>query len=357
MKRIKQLNVFLLVSLLAIGLVSCTKSNLAPKNQAPSLQVTVSTLAGNTAKGNKDGTGTAATFYNPYSVAVDSHGNLFVADVDNYLIRKITPAGVVSTFAGTGNAGSVNGTGTAASFGLPLGIVIDGSDNLYVADATNKLIRKITPAGVVSTFAGSGTNAITDGAGTAASFKVPGYMAIDATGNLFVTDYSYIRKITPAGVVSTIAGNGGQGSAIRTETAADFNGATGIAVDAADNLYVTDYNYNLIRKITPAGAVSTIAGNGTKGSIDGTGITASFDNPLGIAIDTQGNLFVGEADYRLRMVTPAGVVTTIAGNGTYGSLDGPGTMATFSGFSGITVSGNALYIADTGNNSIRKVSF
>src|ERR1700743_231602 len=341
MKKINQLKPLLLICLYLGFFVSCKKNNKPSKTQTQDLQVTVSTFAGNTTKGSKDGTGTAATFYNPYSVAVDSHGNLFVADVDNYLIRKITPAGVVSTFAGSGDVGSVNGIGTAASFGLPLGIVIDGSDNLYVADATNKLIRKITPAGVVSTFAGSGTNAITDGAGTAASFKVPGYMAIDATGNLFVTDYSYIRKITPAGLVSTIAGNGGQGAATRTETAADFNGATGIAVDAADNLYVTDYNYNLIRKITPAGVVSTIAGNGTKGSVDGTGIIASFDNPLGIAIDTQGNLFVGEADYRLRMVTPAGVVTTIAGNGTYGSLDGPGIKASFSGFSGITFSGNA----------------
>jgi sugar lactone lactonase YvrE len=347
MKKFSQLKAFVLIPLIAGWLLSCSKSSVSPKNQVQPSPVVVSTFAGSAVKGDKDGTGTEAAFYNPTSIAVDAQGNFYVTDVDNYLIRKITPAGVVSTFAGSGHVGFANGTGTAASFGLPLGIAIDGNGNLYVADATNKLIRKITPAGVVSTFAGSGKDGEVNGTGTAASFKTPGSIAIDAAGNLYVTDYYSIRKITPAGVVSTFADDG---------TPSGFS-AGGIAIDAAGNLYVTDSAHNQIRKITSAGVISVFAGNGTKGSDDGKSASASFNEPLGITFDSKGNLFVGGSDYRVRMISTDGMVTTIAGNGVAGDSDGPGMQANFLGLDGMAVSGNALYVADTGNNSIRKITF
>lgn len=346
MKKIKAFKALLSVILSTAALVSCTKSNVTPKAPAPALQATVSTFAGNTVKGNKDGKGTAAAFYNPTSIAVDAQGNLFVADFDNNLIRKITPAGIVSTFAGNGAFGSANGVGTAASFNLPYGITIDASGNLYVADSGSRLIRRITPDGAVSTLAGSGADGTADGAGAAASFKVPLSIAIDAGGNLYVTDNGNVRKITQAGVVSTLPGAG---------TA--FGAPAGIAVDATGNLYIADTNNNLIRKITAAGLVSTIAGNGLKGSDDGGSTSASFNAPLSITADAAGNLFVGDSDNRIRLISTSGMVTTIAGDGTSGSDDGSGLKARFVGLSGMAVSGNSLYVADTGNNSIRKVAF
>jgi sugar lactone lactonase YvrE len=345
MKKFKQLKTYILIGL-AIGfLAACTKKNETPKPQ--SLSVVVTTFAGGTVQGNQDGTGKAASFFDPDDITVDAQGNFYVVDTDNALIRKITPAGVVTTFAGNGIAGLTNGTGMAASFSLPLGIAIDGGGNLYVADAVNRVIRKITPGGVVTTFAGSGKDGEDDGAATVATFKVPNSIAIDAGGNLYVGDYGNIRKITTAGVVSTFVSQG----------AAPGFSSTRIVIDAAGNLYAADYNNNLIRKISPAGVMSTFAGNGNKGSADGTVTTASFDNPLAIALDTQGNLFVSDSDHRIRRISAAGAVTTIAGNGTFGNTDGPGTEATFSGPGGMIVSGNVLYLADTGNNSIREITF
>jgi sugar lactone lactonase YvrE len=230
-------------------------------------------------------------------VTVDSSGNLYIADSGNDTIRKITSAGVVSTFAGTaGTPGSADGTGTAASFSAPTGITVDAGGNLYVADTGNDTIRKITPAGVVSTLAGTaGTPGSADGTGSAAGFYFPRGIAIDPSGNLYVADSGNetIRKITPAGVVSTLAGTAGTpGAADGTGSAASFASPQGITLDSAGNLYVADMNNNTIRKITPAGVVTTIIGSSTNPTASTGPLPASLYLPLAVAADSSGNLFI-----------------------------------------------------------------
>jgi len=321
----------------------------------------VSTFAGSGSYGSANGTGTAAQFDNPTGVVMDASGNVFVADGANNKIRKITPAGVVTTFAGSGATGSANGTGTAASFNWPFAIAINATGTLYVADYNGQKIRKITSAGVVTTLAGSGTSGSADGTGSGASFSYTTGLAVDASGNVYVVDYGNrkIRKITPAGVVTTLAGSGASGGADGTGTAATFNSPIGIAVDASGNAYVTDNDNRKIRKITPAGVVTTFAGSGANGSADGTGTAATFAMPYGITIDGSGNLFITDLfNYKIRKITPAGVVTTIAGSGASGSADGIGSAASFSSPYSVTTnsSGTLLYVADKITYKIRKVT-
>ncbi len=316
-----------------------------------------STFAGNS-QGFADGTGSAALFNSPTSMVKDAAGNFYVADRDNHRIRKITAAGVVSTFAGSGTAGFTNGTGAAASFNQPYALAIDANDNLYVGDRLNYSIRKITPAGVVTTIAGNGVSGMVDATGTAARFGEPIGIAVDAAGNIFVGDYfnNRIRKITAAGVVTTFAGSN-PGMVDGTGTAAAFNNPFGLAFDAAGNLYVSDSHNFAIRKITPAGVVTTLAGNGNAGSANGTGSAATFSRPIGITVDANGNVYECDLDnHTIRKITPAGVVTTLAGTtGVVGSTDG--TAPLFNNPVGI-FSDNAnsvLYVADFANNRIRKI--
>ncbi|MFY8033105.1 MAG: hypothetical protein ACOVMN_01215, partial [Flexibacteraceae bacterium] len=290
----------------------------------------------------------------------DANGNLYVGDRLNHRIRKITPAGEVTTLAGSGTAGFTNATGTSAAFNQPIGMAVDASGNVYVADYSNNRIRKITSAGVVTTLAGSGTTGYADGTGTAAAISGPHGVCVDASGNVYVACYNdhRIRKITAAGVVTTIAGSGIAGFANGTGTAATFNNPTSIAVDGLGNLYVADPNNNRIRKITPTGVVTTFAGSGTAGSANGTGTAATFNSPYFVVADGAGNVVVSEiGNIKIRQITPAGVVTTIAGTGTRGFTNGLGTVATFYDPSGVAVdpSGN-IYVADYNNHSIRKLT-
>jgi sugar lactone lactonase YvrE len=314
----------------------------------------VSTYAGDGNRGFANGPALTASFYELRGVAVDKNGNMYVASND---IRKISADGIVSTLAGDGTNGFRDGFGNNAKFYAPYGVAVDAYGSVYVADAVNNRIRKITTAGDVSTLAGSGTRGFADGVGASAKFDYPTGITVDKFGNVFVTDHfnHRIRKITPAGMVSTIAGDGSIGFVDGTGVTAKFREPNYVAVDAHGNLFVTDNNS--IRKITPAGLVITLAGNGTYGFADGIGAEARFGPPTGIAVDVNGNIYVAEANDRIRKVTAAGMVSTLAGNGTEGFADGIGTSAKFDSPQGVAVdaSGN-VFVADTYNYRIRKIT-
>jgi IPT/TIG domain len=306
-------------------------------------------------------TGAASTIGLVTGVTRDAAGNLFVCDRDANRIVKITTDGVASVFAGSGSGGAiVNGTGTAAGFYAPYGITIDGTGNLFVGEYANQAVRKITPAAVVTTLAGNGTAGFLNGTGSNATFNQPVGLAADVSGNVFIADYlnNVIRKITPAGVVTTFAGSGTAALTDGTGTGAAFNGPFALAFDPAGNLIVADYLNHAVRKITPAGVVTTIAGNGTAGHVDATGSAARFFRPAGLAIDGAGNIYICDAqNNRIRKISSTAVVTTLAGNNNAGSADGVGTTAQFQYPLGLCAdfANSALYIADFGNRSIRKL--
>lgn len=324
----------------------------------------VSTIAGNAGNaGSGDGLATNAFFDFPEGISIDSSNNLYVADTFNNTIRLITPAGQVSTLAGTLSSGSADGQGTNATFRFPEGLDVDVAGNIYVADTGNDTVRVITHAGLVSTIAGvPGFASYADGVSNAALFNGPSGITPDRFGNLFVADdnNNLIRKIAPGGVTTTFAGTVGFGSIDATGIAARFNYPAAIAVDAADNVYVCDYLNQTIRKVTQSGVVTTLAGfAGVSGSADGTNGTARFSSPAAVAVDAAGNLYVADSgNGTIRKVTPAGVVTTLAGKaGNIGSSDGQGSIAQFNNPLGIAIdAATNLYVADTGNFEIRKIT-
>ncbi len=297
------------------GTVTSTAATLTVASVAPAGALSV--FAGNVYGPGADGSGAAASFYYPTGPSVDSAGNLYIADSGNYTIRKITPAGQVTTLAGTYlQEGNNDGTGPNAGFYAPAGSAVDSVGNVYVSDSGNNLIRKITPAGVVTTLAGSGVRGYADGPGSGAAFFGPNALVVDGTGTLYVTDpgNSVIRKITPAGVVSTFAGAGGQrGSADGVGTAARFNNVQALTIAADGTLYAGDYVNHTIRKITADGTVTTLAGTpGTQGGDNGPAASATFAYPIALAIDPSGVLYVADGfTTRIRKITPAGIVSTV----------------------------------------------
>lgn len=311
--------------------------------------------------GSADGVGKAASFYAPADVVLDASGNLYVSDSGNHLIRKVSPLGVVTTFAGNTAGGFENGKGTAASFSSVQGLAIDASGNIYVADPGNEVIRKITADGTVTTFAGTGVAGADNGPVATATFKEPAGLAFDAAGNLYVADFGnkMIRKITTSGVVSTLAGSGAIGYDNGTGSLASFTSPTRLVVDASGNIYVSDLS--LVRKITPDGIVISFAGNappsGYSTRADGKGAGAGIVVAGGISIDSNGVIYLGDQEV-VRAIKGDGTVTTIAGGGTGNTTDGAASKASFGALTGLVVNkaGTEMYVADTRTSLIRQIA-
>ena len=328
----------------------------------------VSTLAGSKPKGYVDGPGAEARFNWPTGVVTARDGTLYIADFLNNTIRQITPDGMVSTLAGSATAGYLDATGAEALLGGPDNIAVDSRGNIFVADANNYRIRMITPGGEVSTVAGNGRSGLVDGEALRASFGYPTGIAVDTEDNLFVADRRThsIRKITfskdPASkegaLVSTVAGNGYPGFADGWGIASHLREPISVAVGPDGAVYITDSGNNAIRKITPDGSVKTIAGGKERGFRDGIGPAAVFSWPTGITVDNSGNIYVCDSSNNaIRRVTPGGVVSTVAGSLRKGALNGPGFRSSFNFPTGITIDifGN-IFVADSGNNMIRKIT-
>jgi sugar lactone lactonase YvrE len=309
----------------------------------------VTTFCAVSTMGSHDGVGTKARFFWPRGVAATQGGTLYVADTNNSTLRKIAPNGLVTTIAGkVQTPGYVDGSASDARFNYPRGLALDKEGNLFVADQGNNVIRKMTPDGQVSTIA-NGYN-----------FSAPYGMAIDRHGNIYVSAgfNQTIDKVTPEGTVTILAGSPGQsGYQDGIGEDARFNIPAGLALDASGNIFVADLYNNSIRKVTPTGVVTTLAGSLRAGSNDGIGSDASFRNPSGVAVDRAGNVYVGDyANSTLRKVTPEGSVTTLAGSPKMPNwIDGTGDVARLNSAEGVAVddAGN-VYFADVGNDSIRK---
>jgi len=313
-----------------------------------------------TSKKNLEGkvsTFVGSVFNSPWGISVNAEGDICVADKYNQNIKKVTCTGLVSQVAGSAR-GFAEGRGSQAMFKYPSAVTSDAEGHIYVADCANNRIRKIT-RGVTTTIAGSGVAGFMDDVGSKAMFDSPTGIALDEKGNVLVADCgnSRIRKITQQGVVSTITGNGMKSFADGAGSQAMFNEPSAIVLDSMGNMFVADSLNQRIRKITPQGVVSTLAGGGTPGHEDGISGLAKFNSPSGVAVDVEGNVYVADRlNNRVRRVTPQGEVTTIAGSAEAGFEDGVGAMAKFKGPAGIALDADGnLYVADSENNSIRKI--
>lgn len=315
-----------MVPLLRPGLLLLILGGCAKTGDDPVHAISVSTFAGSGAGTCKDGPAGQAAFATPWGLAADALGNVYVADGEDggsSCIRKITPSGVVTTLPGV--------------FYLPEGVAVDEQNNVFIGDAGNDRIRRISAAGLVTTLAGYPGGP---------SFDGPQGVAIDAKGNLYVGDGGHrsIRKVSATGDVSTFA-------------VGSFGYPVGVAVDAAGNVYVADLLLQAIRKINPDGVVTTLAGS-TAGFADGMGTEAKFSSPTGVAVDKNGNVYVADqGNHCIRIITPSGNVSTLAGNGSAGYTDGTGRMARFRLPYAVALDrqGN-VYVSDQGNHRIRKIT-
>ncbi len=318
----------------------------------------VSTLAGSGQPGNENGSGRTARFNRPVGVAVNRMGELFISDRENHLIRKIDRFGWVTTFAGGGSPGFSEGRGKKAFFHDPEMITVDPRGNLYVADAGNFRIRKITPDGTVSTVAGSGRPGNKEGPALEAEFVQPTGVAVAPDGSLYIADKGAhrIKRLTPHGIVMIVAGSGEPGYRDGLGYFAQFQEPVAVAVDDVGNLYISDTGSHTVRRIDRDGIVMTVAGSGQPGDKDGLRSETAFSHPSGIGIDPEGNLILSDSqNHRIRKITlPAGRVTTVAGNSQPGGLDGIGPSSGFNLPNGIAIDPKGeIYVADSANHRIR----
>jgi sugar lactone lactonase YvrE len=333
---------------------------------------TITTVAGNGFTGYSGDGGSAITssIYSPIGIAVDGSGNLYISDQANNRIRKVNTSGIISTIAGNGIGGFSGDGGPANSAQLtnPWGIAIDGSGNLYIADFTGSRVRMVNSVGIISTIAGNGSSGYggDNGPATSAVLANPSDVAVDAAGNVYITDTynDRIRKVNTSGVITTIAGTslGGYSGDGGLATAAEISNPSGIEIDATGNIYFTDSGNNVVRKINTSGIITTVAGNGNPfySGDGGSATSAAMNGPIGIALDQIGNLYIGDTfNQRVRMVNTSGIITTIAGDGTQG-FSGDGGFANLAQLSlpgglAIDAVGN-VFVADENNNRIRKIS-
>jgi uncharacterized protein (TIGR03437 family) len=336
-------------------------------------------VAGNSRPGysGDGGPATNAQLANPLGVAVDASGNLFIADTNNSRIRRISPSGIITTVAGNGIIGfsGDGGPATSAQLANPTGVAVDGAGNLFIADtnynlfpAANNRIRKVSPDGLIITVAGNGASGFSGDGGPATSAQLasPAGVAVDGSGSLFIVDFQNwrVRKVSANGIITTVAGNGTIGSSGDggPATGAQLSLPQGVAVDGSGNLFIADNGNSRVRKVSTNGIITTVAGTGFQGfSGDGGAATsAHLINPTGVAVDGSGNLFIADSyNNRIRKVSTNGIITTVAGNGTMGfSGDGgPATSASLASPNAVAVDGSGnLFIADYNNNRVRKVS-
>jgi sugar lactone lactonase YvrE len=343
-------------------------------NLPPSGSITTVAGNGNYGYSGDGGIATNAGF-NPFDVAVDSNGNLFIADWGNNRIRKVDTNGIITTVAGNGDGqyvysfGGDGGYATNAVLSCPGGVAVDSSDNIFIVDQFNGRIRKVDTNGIITTVAGAGNGGFffgDSGYATNAGLNSPHGVAIDTVGNLFIADYgnNRIRKVDTNGIITTVAGNNNGGFSAGDggyATNASLSWPEGVAVDASGNLFIADYGDSRVRKVDTNGIITTVAGNGNYGfSGDGGAATnAELTDAFGVAVDNSGNLFIADCENnRIREVTTSGIITTVAGYGTQ-AFFGDGGYATSAGLNnpfGVAVdSGGNLFIADQGNKRIRKV--
>ncbi len=361
MRPTKQFKTLLLIIAASLIFLSCKKNNATSTKSS----ATVTTYAGTGSSGALNGTGTSASFTFPsavVSVIIGGTSELFVGDFGNSMVRTINlGTAAVTTFAGTSTQGLLNGPAASAKFNGTSNITFDASGNLFVADEENNVIREITTAGNVVTVAGTGIAGYKDGPATSAQFNYPEGMVIDGSNNLYVADghNNVIRKINlSTGSVSTYAGTGATGFTNGAVSSATFNDPYGMTLDANGNIYVADIMNNCIRKITVStGTVSTYAGTGAKGLANGPASSATFYYPLACTFDSDGNLYVSDTyNNVIRKVSAGGNVTTFAGAGIQGLTNGDALVATFNFPIGLAIYGNAVFVADTHNNVIRKIT-
>ncbi len=331
----------------------------------------ISTVAGGDV--GDGGPATNATLRTPYGVAVDTSGNLFIADANNNRIRKVNASGTITTVAGDGAQGfsGDGGPATNARLYFPSGVAVDTSGNLFIADTSNHRVRKVNASGTITTVAGNGTSGFSGDGGPATNARLyfPSGVAVDTSGNLFIADANNyrIRKVNASGTITTVAGNGTSGDSGDggPATNASLTGPLGVAVDTAGNLFIADVDWgnHRVRKVNASGTITRVAGAGGNCVGCGDGGPATSGNlqyPNGVAVDTSGNLFIADTgNNRVRRVDASGTITTVAGNGAEGfSGDGgPATSASLKYPYGVAVdTSGTLFIADIGNNRIRKVA-